>query len=322
MASLMAACIQNTVKAEIEANGCIFAASGYTVKFDGYTVLYDDRDSGEDDGKLPELKENDILKLRELGGNQHFTQPPARYTEASLIKALEENGIGRPSTYASIITTIVSREYVKRESKQLRPTELGEAITKLLGERFPNIVNVKFTAGMEESLDRVGEGTEDYIALLHSFYDDFDETLKKAKAEMEGVKIRLAQDETDIPCEKCGRNMIIKVGRFGKFLACPGYPDCKNTKPLVFETGAKCPVCGGNVIQKKTKRGYAFYGCSNYPECNFMTWDEPLSENCPQCGKSLFKKRGGIVHCLAEGCGYSKTVSKKKKKGEASEDEA
>lgn len=320
MASLMSACVQDTVKAEIEANGCIFSASGYTVKFDGYTVLYDDRDSGEDDGKLPALKANDVLKLKELAGNRHFTQPPARYTEASLIKALEENGIGRPSTYASIITTIVSREYVKRESKQLRPTELGEAITTLLEERFPRIVNVKFTAEMETALDKVGEGTQDYIALLHEFYGDFDKTLQKAKEEMQGVKIKLAQDETDIPCELCGRNMVVKVGRFGKFLACPGYPECKNTKPLVFETGAKCPVCGGNVIQKKTKRGYAFYGCSNYPECNFMTWDEPTAENCPQCGKSLFKKRGGIINCLAEGCGYSKTAPKKKKAAKTEEE--
>lgn len=301
MASLMAPCIQNTVKAEIEANGCIFSASGYTVKFDGYTVLYDDRQDEEDSGKLPELKKGDVLKLKDLVGNQHFTQPPARYTEASLIKALEENGIGRPSTYASIITTIVSREYVKREGKQLHPTELGEAMTKLLEDRFPKIVNVKFTAEMESSLDEVGEGKEDYISILHKFYDDFEKTLKKAKADMEGVKIQLEEDQTDIPCELCGRNMVVKVGRYGKFLACPGYPECKNTKPLVFETGAKCPVCGGNVIQKKTKRGYAFYGCSNYPNCNFMTWDEPTGENCPQCGKSLFKKRGGIVHCLNEG---------------------
>lgn len=320
MASLMAPCIQNTVKAEIEANGCIFSASGYTVKFDGYTVLYDDRQDEEDSGKLPELKKGDVLKLKDLVGNQHFTQPPARYTEASLIKALEENGIGRPSTYASIITTIVSREYVKREGKQLHPTELGEAMTKLLEDRFPKIVNVKFTAEMESSLDEVGEGKEDYIAILHKFYDDFEKTLKKAKADMEGVKIQLEEDQTDIPCELCGRNMVVKVGRYGKFLACPGYPECKNTKPLVFETGAKCPVCGGNVIQKKTKRGYAFYGCSNYPNCNFMTWDEPTGENCPQCGKSLFKKRGGIVHCLNEGCGYSVTVSRRKKSAEKTEE--
>lgn len=320
MASLMAPCIQNTVKAEIEANGCLFSASGYTVKFDGYTVLYDDKTDEEESGKLPEINKGDVLKLKDLLGNQHFTQPPARFTEASLIKALEENGIGRPSTYASIITTIVSREYVKREGKQLRPTELGEAMTNLLKERFPQIVNVKFTAGMESSLDEVGEGKEDYIALLHKFYDEFEKTLKKAKADMEGVKIQLQEDQTDIPCELCGRNMVIKVGRYGKFLACPGYPDCKNTKPLVFETAAKCPVCGGTVIQKKTKRGYAFYGCGNYPQCNFMTWDEPTEENCPDCGKSLFKKRGGIVHCLNEGCGFSKTVSRRKKTTEKADE--
>lgn len=319
MASLMANCVQNTVKAEIEANGCIFTASGYSVQFDGYTVLYEalTDEENEDDGKLPELKSGDGLKLRELCGNQHFTQPPPRFTEASLIKTLEEIGVGRPSTYASIISTIASREYVKREGKQLRPTELGQTITGLLKERFPKIVNAEFTAKMETSLDEIGAGREDYVRMLREFYDDFDETLLKAKEDMQGVKITLKEDETDIICEKCGRNMVVKTGKFGKFLACPGYPECKNTRPLVVETGALCPKCGGNVVQKKTPKGYVFYGCGNYPQCEFMTWDEPVkNEKCPSCGKSLFRKRGGIIACLAEGCDYEHKIERRKKSSE------
>lgn len=332
MASLMANCIQNTVRAEIEAvpaqepqegGHYLFTASGYSIKFDGFTILYEEStDDVESDGRLPEIKEGDKLKLKEIGGNQHFTQPPPRYTEASLIKTLEENGIGRPSTYASIISTITSRDYVKREAKQLHPTELGEAMTKLLREKFPKIVNTKFTASMESSLDKVGEGQEDYIKMLHEFYDDFDTTLQKVKEEMKDVKIKLAEDQTDIPCEKCGRMMVVKVGRYGKFLACPGYPECKNTKPLVQETGALCPRCGGKVIMKKSKRGYPFYGCSNYPDCTFMTWDQPTTETCPKCSKSLFKRRGGLIVCLNEGCGYERKVERKKKGAAEAEDKA
>ena len=190
---------------------------------------------------------------------------------------------------------------------------MGEATTKLLKDKFPKIVNVKFTAGMESQLDEVESGETDYIKMLHEFYDDFSATLSKAKEEMQGVKIKLQEDETDIKCEKCGRNMVIKTGRFGKFLACPGYPECKNTKPLVVETNATCPVCGGKIIEKKSKRGYAFYGCGNYPECNFMTWDKPTDEVCPQCGKSLFKRKGGILACAAEGCGFEKKAERKRK---------
>lgn len=324
MASLMANCVQDTVKAEIQgANEAdkaqnkfiTFVASGYSVRFDGYTRLYEsgtDEDE-EEEGKLPKINEGDAIKMKELNGNQHFTQPPARYTEASLIKALEETGVGRPSTYASIISTITQREYVIREQKQLKSTELGEAITALLKDKFPKIVNVKFTAGMESQLDEVESGETDYIKMLHEFYDDFIATVEKAKVEMQGQKIKLKEDETDVICDKCGRNMVIKSGRFGKFLACPGYPECKNTKPLVVETKATCPVCGGKVIEKKSKRGYAFYGCGNYPECNFMTWDKPTDDLCPQCGKSLFKRKGGIVACLNEGCGFEKKAERKRK---------
>lgn len=333
MASLMANCVQDTVKVEIQgANAkdaesgkyCLFGASGYTVRFDGYTKLYvaGTDDEEEDESKIPALSVGDTLKLKDLLGNQHFTQPPARYTEASLVKALEETGVGRPSTYVSIVSTITGREYVTREQKQLKPTELGEAVTGLLKEQFPNIVNVKFTANMESDLDKVEHGEVDYIAMLHTFYDGFEENLKAAKEKTEGVKIKLKEDETDIPCEKCGRMMVIKTGRFGKFLACPGYPECKNTKPLVIETNAKCPVCGGKVIQKKSKRGYTFFGCDNYPNCNFMTWDKPTDETCPQCGKSLFKRKGGVLVCLHEGCGFEKKAERKrKKKDDAGENE-
>ena len=322
IASLMASCALNTVKAEIQAvtdgkdGYCLFNATGYSVKFDGYTVLYEEGtdEEEEDASKLPELNEGDKLKLKELAGNQHFTQPPARFTEASLIKALEENGIGRPSTYATIISTIVKREYIKRQQKLLNPTELGEAITSLLNDKFPKIVNTKFTAGMETKLDEVGEGNTDYIAMLHEFYDDFDKTLQKAKSDMKDVKIQLEEDMTDIPCEKCGRMMVIKKGRFGKFLACPGYPECKNAKPLVMQTNAKCPKCGGDVIEKKSKKGYTFFGCGNWPNCDFMTWDKPTDDKCPQCGKSLFKRKGGLTVCLDENCGYEKKTERKSRK--------
>lgn len=327
IASLMANCVQDTAKAEIHAVGTadagtdryvLFTVAGHTVRFDGYTVLYNDADDAET-GALPTLAENDALKLKELKDEQHFTQPPARYNEASLIKTLEETGVGRPSTYASIISTIVDRGYVVREQKLMKPTELGFATTHLLREQFPKIVNTKFTAGMESDLDRIEQEGYDYVKMLHTFYDDFVETLDKAKAAMDGVKIQLEEDKTDIPCEKCGAMMVIKVGRFGKFLACPKYPDCKTTKPYVEKTDAKCPVCGGEVIGKKTKKGYTFFGCSNYPTCNFMTWDTPTTEACPQCGSSLFRTRGGVIKCNKEGCGYETKAARRSKKADSDE---
>lgn len=320
IASLMESCLQETVKVEISAGDYIFTATGYTVKFDGFTALYEEsKDEDKDDASapLPELKKGDELKLKSILGNQHFTQPPARYTEASLTKALEENGVGRPSTYVTITSTIVAREYVKREGKQFVPTELGEAVTKLLKEKMPNIVNVKYTSKMEDDLDKIDSGEKDYIDMIRLYYDDFEKPLEQAKKDMQGVKIKLKEEETDEICEKCGRNMIIKVGRFGKFLACPGYPECKNTKPLIYKTKAKCPECGGDVIEKKTKRGTSFYGCSNYPNCNFMTWDLPSEEVCPKCGKSLFRKKGNVLYCPdTEGCGFTKPVPRKKKSSE------
>lgn len=317
IASLMESCLQETMKIEISANDYIFTATGYTVKFDGFTALYEekgDEEKNDSSAPLPELAKGDKLKLKSITPNQHFTQPPARYTEASLTKALEENGVGRPSTYVTITSTILSREYVKREGKQFVPTELGEAVTNLLKDKMPNIVNVKYTSKMETDLDKIDSGDKNYKEMIRLYYDDFEKPLEKAKEEMQGVKIKLKEEETDIVCEKCGRNMIVKVGRFGKFLACPGYPECKNTKPLVLKTKAKCPECGGDVIEKKTKKGASFYGCSNYPKCNFMTWDVPSDEACPRCGKSLFRRKGNVLYCPdTEGCGFTKPYVKKKK---------
>lgn len=311
VASQMAECVQKTTQADIEANGYTFKASGYYVSFDGFTKLYiEGKDEEEESSKqLPPLEKGMPAKCKELKKNQHFTQPPARYTEASLIKALEEYGIGRPSTYAATITTITSREYVKREAKSLVPTELGEVITKLMKERFPKIVNLKFTAQMEEELDSVERGDEEWVDLLRDFYGDFEETLKTAKADMDGVKLKLKEDETDIVCDKCGRKMVVKMGRFGKFIACPGYPECKNVMKFVEKTGVKCPKCDGDVIVKHTKSKRIFYGCSNYPNCDFVSWNEPTNEKCPQCGEILYKKKGKkpTLFCAKEGCGYTKT---------------
>ena len=311
-ASQMAESIQSTTQVDIIALGVgyIFKASGYTVDFDGFTVLYTEgKDTEQEKAKaLPDLEEKMPLKLKNIEPNQHFTEPPPRYTEASLIKALEEDGIGRPSTYASIISTIVSREYVVREGKSLKPTELGEVVTKLMKERFSKIVNLKFTAQMESDLDSIEEGENNWTETLKDFYGDFSETLEKAKEEMEGVKIELKEDQTDEVCEKCGRKMVVKHGRYGKFIACSGYPECKNVKKIVNETGVKCPKCGGNVIARKTKKKRIFYGCGNYPKCDFVSWDEPLNEKCPKCGEMLFKKniKKPKIYCANKDCGYEK----------------
>ena len=310
IACQMSNCLQSTTQADIQAKNYIFKASGYTVTFDGYTVLYEEGKDEEEEAKgaLPVLENGMPLKCKELVGNQHFTQPPPRYTEASLIKALEENGIGRPSTYATTISTITAREYVTRENKTLKPTELGEVITKLMKEHFPKIVNIKFTAQVESELDEVEHGKEEWTQQLHTFYDEFSDTLKKAKEAMDGVKIQLEEDKTDIICELCGRQMVVKTGRYGKFIACPGYPECKNIKKIINETGAECPKCGGRVIVKKTKKGRVFYGCKEYPNCDFVSWDEPSMEKCPQCGKTLLKKKGKKpkLYCITPDSGYEK----------------
>ena len=314
IASQMANALLDTVSADISANGCIFRASGYSVKFDGFMTLYVESSDTEESNKkmLPELKVNDILKLKSIAGNQHFTQPPPRYTEASLIKALEENGIGRPSTYAPTITTITSRRYVEHEGKALKPTNLGEVITDLMKEHFNNIVDAKFTAGMENSLDEVEHGNKDWVSTLHEFYDDFSETLKKAEDAMEGKRVKVPDEETDVVCELCGRNMVIKYSKYGKFLACPGFPECKNTKKIVTESDGNCPRCGKKMLLKKSKKGRSFYGCEGFPDCSFMTWNVPTKDLCPNCGKSLFIKGGksGRLVCENEGCGYERELKK------------
>ena len=317
IASQMANAMLDTMSVDITAAAYTFKASGYAVKFDGFTVLYEESrdDEGEKSTALPPLSEGDVLAMQKLDANQHFTQPPARFSEASLIKALEENGIGRPSTYAPTISTIIDRGYVERNAKTLIPTPLGETVTGLLREQFKHIVDVKFTAGMEGDLDRVENGEDDWVKTLGTFYDDFDSTLKTAEKQMEGVRVKVPDEETEEVCELCGRKMVIKSGRFGKFLACPGYPECKNTKKIVQKTGGFCPKCGGEMLTKKSKKGRSFYGCANFPNCDFMTWDKPLPDKCPKCGASLFKKagrNGGIV-CHKEGCGYERAADKTEK---------
>lgn len=320
IASQMANALLDTVAVDIEAANCLFKASGFTVKFDGFTVLYEEsKDTDDEDtASLPPLEAGNVLTLKELTPNQHFTQPPARYTEASLIKTLEENGIGRPSTYAPTITTILARGYVERENKSLKPTALGEVTTKLMEEQFAKIVDVTFTANMEKTLDEVEEGNVDYPKMLSGFYDDFMTTLEQAEKNMDGTRVKVPDEETDIVCELCGRKMVIKTGRFGKFLACPGFPECRNTKKIVKETGGLCPVCGGKVLAKKSKNGKGYYGCEHNPQCQFMTWDKPLSETCPKCGSTLFQKtgRGALIHCLKEGCDYARPVKPKKEADE------
>lgn len=312
IASQMANALLDTVSASIDANGCIFKASGYSVKFDGFTRLYEEKkDSSDENNKmLPPIEQNDILKLKEIDGNQHFTAPPARFTEASLIKTMEENGIGRPSTYAPTITTIVSRMYVERDGKQLKPTVLGEVITDLMKDHFKHIVDAKFTAKMESDLDRVESGETDWVDTLDVFYKDFDKTMTKAEKSMEGKRVKVPDEETDVVCDICGKPMVIKIGRFGRFLACSGFPDCTNTKKIVEATKGECPLCGKTVIVKKSKKGRNFFGCEGYPDCNFMTWNTPVEDKCPKCGSSLFKKGGkaGKLLCEKPDCGYERNL--------------
>ncbi|MGN0642561.1 MAG: type I DNA topoisomerase [Huintestinicola sp.] len=313
IASQMSNAVLDTVSVDIEANGCNFKATGFSVKFDGFTVLYEESKDDEENKVLPVINEGDVLKLKNIEGKQHFTQPPARYTEASFIKALEENGIGRPSTYAPTISTIINRLYVERDGKQLKPTGLGDVTTDLMKNCFKQIVDTKFTANMESSLDRVEIGQKDWVETLEEFYSDFDETLKKAEVTMEGKRVKVPDEETDEVCEICGKPMVIKIGRFGKFLACSGFPDCTNTKRIVKDTGGVCPKCGKKVLQKKSKKGKKYFGCEDNPTCDFMTWDTPVSDKCPKCndGTTLFKK-GGKMFCLKEGCGYEVAIKKEK----------
>jgi len=310
MASQMENAQLDTVSADIKANNCLFKANGFTVKFDGFMRLYvEESESDEENGgssALPALTEGEVLKLENLAGNQHFTQPPGRYTEASLIKALEENGIGRPSTYAPTITTILDRQYVERAQKQLKPTILGRVITDLLQEHFDNIVDTKFTAQMETDLDKIEHDAEEWTQVLREFYGEFEKTLTKAEKEMEGKRVKIPDEPTDIPCELCDKTMSIKIGPYGKFLGCSGFPECKHTKKIVNEAGGECPNCGGKMISKKSKKGKPYFGCENAKDCGFMTWDTPVSDICPNCQKKLFRKGGkkGKLYCAIDGCNH------------------
>ena len=312
MASQMADCIQDTVSASITAGEYLFRASGFRVSFDGFTALYEEStdDTKKKETALPPLEEGQKLALKKLTADQKFTQPPPLYTEATLIHALEENGIGRPSTYAPIITTIVDRGYVEKDQKKLKTTPLGQAVNTVMMEQFPDIVNVKFSADMEKKLDVVEAGEADWVKTIDEFYQGFEKSLEQAEKNMEGKRIKVEDIPTDEICEKCGRPMVIKSGRYGKFVACSGFPECRNAHPLVKDTGGLCPLDGGHMLVRKSAKGRVYYGCSNYPKCNYMTWDEPVPEKCPQCGSTLFKKKGQL-YCAKEGCGFVKAIEKK-----------
>ena len=312
MASQMADCIQDTVSASITAGDYLFRASGFRVSFDGFTALYEEStdDAKKKETALPPLEEGQTLKLKKLTADQKFTQPPPLYTEATLIHALEENGIGRPSTYAPIITTIVDRGYVEKDQKKLKTTPLGQAVNTVMMEQFPDIVNVKFSADMEKKLDVVEAGQADWVKTIDDFYQGFEKSLEQAEKNMEGKRIKVEDIPTDEICEKCGRPMVIKSGRYGKFVACSGFPECRNAHPLVKDTGGLCPLDGGHMLVRKSAKGRVYYGCSNYPKCNYMTWDEPVPEKCPQCGSTLLKKKGQL-YCAKEGCGFVKAIEKK-----------
>ncbi|MCX7715504.1 MAG: type I DNA topoisomerase [Clostridia bacterium] len=310
-ASQMSAAVYNTISASIEADGHIFKAKGSVVKFKGFMSVYVEGsdEEKEQENMLPELSEGQTVNLKDICEKQHFTQPPPRFTEASLVKELEENGIGRPSTYAPTISTIISRGYVIRNKKQLIPTELGMVTTDIMKNNFKKIVDVEFTANMEEQLDEVEEGKREWKMVLSDFYPPFKENLEKAQAEIS--KIQIKDEESDVICEKCGRKMVYKLSKFGKFLACPGYPECRNTKAIREGTGVKCPKCDGEILIKKSKKGKVYYGCEHAPKCDFMVWYEPVKDEvCPKCGGLLLKKGGKKIICYNENCDYEGRIQK------------
>lgn len=377
IASQMQSAELSTVQTDFNCEGYIFRTSGYTVKFPGYMSLYeestDDKNTDDENVKLPEMKVGDILASESVTPVQHFTEPPARYNDATLVKYLEEKGIGRPSTYATIITTIISRGYVKREGKQLVPTPLGEVTTELMCENFPDIVDCKFTAYMESQLDDIESGKTTMLDVISGFYKNFSVELEAAFKNVADRDIELPVEETDIICEHCGSRMIVKNGRFGKFAACPNYPACKNTKPLaktgeglvekkaektdmkcelcgadmilrtgrygsfyacsrypeckftkqkVKSLGVKCPECGSDIVTKYGKNKTVFYSCSRYPECKFSSWDMPTNEKCPKCGGMLYRKKGkNQLICKTEGCGYKVDIQNSEDSGETETNE-
>lgn len=322
IASQMVNAEYDTMNANISANGVNFKASSTAVSFMGYSAVYvegTDEEEEKSAKRLTRLESGMKLKQSEVTPAQHFTEPPARYTEASLTKAMEENGIGRPSTYAPIISTIVSRDYVVREKKMLKPTELGCIVTDLMSANFKDIVDVEFTANMEKQLDEVEEGREDWVKVVSDFYAPFEETLEKAKTSIEKIKIK--DEESDEICEKCGRRMVIKMGRYGKFLACPGFPECRNAKAILKDTGVLCPKCGGRIVEKKSHKGKKYFACENSPKCDFYLWDEPVKTPCPKCGGIMtrkYMKKGSVTVCINKDC---ETNLKKEKKAEKNDTE-
>lgn len=309
VASQMAPAQYETTSVRIGAGEYIFTVSASKIVFDGFMSVYKSDDDNEETNALAKgLDENSVLTLDDVNGTQHFTQPPAHFTEASLVKALEEQGIGRPSTYAPTISTIIARHYVIKENKNLYISELGNAVNNIMMTAFPTIVDVKFTANMESLLDGVAEGTVEWKEIIRNFYPDLKVAIDEAEKELEHVKI---EDEvTDVICDKCGRNMVIKYGPHGKFLGCPGFPECHNTKPYLEKIGVACPKCGKDVILKKTKKGRMFYGCEGYPECDFVSWQKPSDKKCPKCGGYMIEKGSKLV-CADETCGYVESKNDK-----------
>ena len=304
VASQMVPAVYDTQKIEIDGAGLLFRASSSKLAFPGFLKVYGDQEKNVD-AVLPDLAEGVALLLKDVEPKQHFTQAPPRFTEAQLVKTLEELGIGRPSTYAPTIETIRSRDYVVMENKAFKPTELGIIVVDVLKEYFPDIIDSDFTAELEDKLDEVETGSIVWREIIADFYRDFEPQVRKAQEEME--KVEIPEEETDEVCEQCGRNMVIKHGRFGKFLACPGFPECRNTKPLVKELGVACPDCGGKIVERRSRKGRTFYGCSNYPTCSFVSWYEPTAEICPECGKILVKRRNKSQQklvCIDNKCGY------------------
>ena len=308
LASQMANAVYDTVAIDTVCEGHIFRATHQSVRFAGFLAVYEegrDEETQAMGAALPDLQAGDKATCTDLKKEQHFTQPPARYTEASLVKAMEEKGVGRPSTYAGIVSTIQDREYVNKEDKHLIPTPLGEVVTGLMMEKFQDIIDVEFTANMENRLDEVEAGTCYWKDLLSDFYGDFHKQMVAAEESLAGTRLKVPDEVSSEICEVCGRNMVIKVGRFGKFLACPGFPECKNTKPIVEKMPGRCPKCGSALLKRKSKRGFAYYGCEMGAKCGFMSWDVPTAEDCPKCGQTMFKKAGkgrNKPFCINEQC--------------------
>ena len=333
LASQMANAVYDTVSIDAECAGHLFRASHQSMKFSGFVAVYEEGRDEEAEAvgtPLPDLHVGEQAEASKIEKEQHFTQPPARYTEATLVKAMEEKGVGRPSTYASIVSTIQDREYVVKNEKRLFPTALGEVVNGLMMERFHDIIDVEFTAGMENQLDAVEEGKRNWKEVLSDFYRDFHQEMLDAESALEGTRLKVPEEETEEICELCGKHMVIKVGRFGKFLACPGWPECKNTKPLVERMPGRCPKCGSTLLKRKSKRGYAYYACEKGTECGFMSWDVPTELDCPECGQTLFKKSGrGRMKpfCINEACSHflpedKRGYYKKAAEGEAAPEKA